>query len=128
MTFRGLLFEMSSVNTCTAPIRYLTLKVVSQDGTEDTFVENSYITVPINYLCVTPGTNMPLLWLISANGDGFGFRSLARRSIPKMGTVTMRESESVPVEKLCIIQCNDRVWNLNPNPNPSPSPLAEMSH
>ena len=61
MTFRELLFEMSSVSTCTAPIRYLTLKVVSSDGTEDTFLQNSYITVPINYQCVTPGTNMPLI-------------------------------------------------------------------
>ena len=28
-------------------------------------------------------------------------------------------------KKLCIIQCNNRVWN--PNLNPSPSPLVEMS-
>ena len=63
--FGGLLFEMSSVSTCTAPIRYLTLKVVSPDGTEDIFVQNSYITVPINYQCVTPGTSIPFLGLMA---------------------------------------------------------------
>ena len=31
-------------------------------------------------------------------------------------------------KKLCIIQCNNRVWNPNPNPHPSGSPLVEMSH
>ena len=30
------------------------------------------------------------------------------------------------MEKLCIIQCDDRVWNQNTSP--SPSPLVEMSH
>ena len=54
-----------------------------------------------------------VLWLIFTNGDGFGFGSLGRRSIPKMGTVTIREtirtgklfvqgskSKSKPVEKV----------------------------
>ena len=34
----------------------------------------------------------PPLWLISTNGDGFGFGSLGQRSLPKMGTVTIRET------------------------------------
>ena len=55
----------------------------------------------------------------------------------KIGTVTIRETIHTGIrlnlnpnkwKKLCIIQCNDRVSNLNPNPNPSPSPLVEMSH
>ena len=33
-----------------------------------------------------------LLWLISTNGVGFGFGSLGRRSVPKMGTVTIWET------------------------------------
>ena len=73
-----------------------------------------------------------MLWLISTNGDGFG--SLGWRYIPKMGTVTIQEiflyrdpnPNPYQWKKLCIIQCNDRVWN--PNPNPSPFPLVEMSH
>ena len=73
----------------------------------------------------------PFFWLISTNGDGFGFGSLGRRSIPKIGTVTIRETIHTGIrklnrnqwKKLCIIQCNDRAWN----PNPSPNPLVEIS-
>ena len=58
--------------------------------------------------------------------------SLGWRSVPKMGTVTIRETIRTGIwiwiqtsgNKLCIIKCNDRDWN----PSPSPSLLVEMSH
>ena len=61
---------------------------------------------------------------------GIGWRSVPGM-VPKMGTVTIWETPNRNPNQwknLCIIQCNDRVWNSNPSPNPNLNPLLEISH
>ena len=72
--------------------------------------------------------------LIEMYGIGT-YLSLGRRSVPKMGTVTIWERDPNPNPSTslcsgnmsCISLCSHRVWNLSLSPNLNPSPSVEIS-
>ncbi len=48
----------SNIVPCSSSVRYLTLKILISDGTEDSYLANNVVSAPIQFHCVFSGKNL----------------------------------------------------------------------